>query len=94
MHAALRLLARGDEVVGWITSRPTTTFSSQRDRLAQLTGHANFRFIEADLANLAAVQGAIGDWQPQRVLHLAAQPGVRYRSTIRTPTPRPTWSPS
>jgi UDP-glucuronate 4-epimerase len=94
MHAALRLLARGDEVVGVDNLTPYYDVQLKRDRLAQLTGHANFRFIEADLADLAAVRGALGDWKPQRVLHLAAQPGVRYSIDNPALLPRPTWSPS
>ena len=78
MHAALRLLQRGDEVVGIDNLTPYYEISLKRARLAQLAAYPNFRFIEQDLADLAGVQGALGDWQPQRVLHLAAQPGVRY----------------
>ncbi|MCX7251932.1 MAG: NAD-dependent epimerase [Burkholderiales bacterium] len=78
MHAALRLLQRGDEVVGIDNITPYYEVSLKRARLAQLAAYPNFRFIEQDLADLAGVQAALGDWKPQRVLHLAAQPGVRY----------------
>jgi UDP-glucuronate 4-epimerase len=78
MHAAQRLLERGDEVVGIDNLTPYYDVNLKRARLQQLQGYGNFRFIEQDLADLPAVQRALGDWQPQRVLHLAAQPGVRY----------------
>ncbi len=78
MHAARRLLQRGDEVVGIDNITPYYEVSLKRARLAELAAYPNFRFIEQDLADRAGVQAALGSWKPQRVLHLAAQPGVRY----------------
>lgn len=78
MHAALRLLERGDEVWGLDSVTPYYDPNLKRARLQQLQGYPNFHFVEADLANLQAVQTALAGWRPQRVLHLAAQPGVRY----------------
>jgi UDP-glucuronate 4-epimerase len=78
MHAALRLLERGDEVWGIDNLTPYYDPALKQARLRQLQSYANFHFIQKDLADLAAVQAALLGWKPDRVLHLAAQPGVRY----------------
>jgi UDP-glucuronate 4-epimerase len=75
MHCARRLLERGDEVIGLDNLSPYYSVQLKRDRLARLQ-HPRFRFIEADIADAAALEKAFDE--PELVLHLAAQAGVRY----------------
>ncbi len=78
MHAAQRLLARGDEVIGIDNFNAYYDVNLKRSRADLLTQQPNFRLIEADLVNVAQIEAALGDWRPDAILHLAAQPGVRY----------------
>lgn len=78
MHAAQRLLNRGDEVIGIDNFTPYYDVKLKRSRLALLASHANFRFIEADLVERASLECHLKGWRPDKILHLAAQPGVRY----------------
>ena len=78
MHCALRLLARGDEVLGADSLSPYTSVELKRDRLRRLEAERGFRFEQADLAEGAACARLVEAWRPELVLHLAAQPGVRY----------------
>jgi UDP-glucuronate 4-epimerase len=78
MHAAQRLLARGDEVIGIDNFNTYYDVNLKRSRADLLAKQPNFRLIEADLVNVAQIETALGDWRPDAILHLAAQPGVRY----------------
>lgn len=78
MHCAAKLLAQGHQVVGVDNLNDYYDPRIKRARLAQLTPHAGFRFIEADIADRAAMEALFANVQPKRVLHLAAQAGVRY----------------
>ncbi len=78
MHAAQRLLARGDEVIGIDNFNAYYDVNLKRSRADLLAKQPNFRLIEADLVNNAQIEAALGDWRPDVILHLAAQPGVRY----------------
>ena len=75
MHAAARLLARGDEVIGIDNLSPYYSVKLKRDRLKQLKG---MRFEKVDLANAVSLKKVFSKIKPETVLHLAAQPGVRY----------------
>jgi UDP-glucuronate 4-epimerase len=77
MHSAQRLLARGDEVIGVDNLNPYYAVQLKRDRLAQLQ-HPKLRFHELDIADAAALRRLFEKEKPERVLHLAAQAGVRY----------------
>ena len=81
-HTARALLARGETVVGFDNLNSYYDPTLKRARLAELQrgpGAERFRLIEADLADAAAVHAAIaGDERVDRVVHLAAQAGVRY----------------
>jgi UDP-glucuronate 4-epimerase len=77
MHCAKRLLARGDRVVGVDNLSPYYSVALKKDRLKQLP-KKNFSFAKVDIANLSALQKIFKKENPERVLHLAAQPGVRY----------------
>jgi UDP-glucuronate 4-epimerase len=77
MHCAKRLLARGDEVLGVDNLSPYYPVELKRDRLKVLAAKG-FRFQELDIANGDSLHRLFEEARPDRVLHLAAQPGVRY----------------
>ena len=77
MHCAERLLARGDEVIGADNLSPYYAVQLKRDRLRRLEARRGFRFEHIDLADAAALEPLFAAMQPELVLHLAAQPGVR-----------------
>ena len=78
MHCAERLAARGDEVIGLDNLNPYYSVDLKRARLARLRGLAGVRLEELDLADAVALEQLVGQTKPERVLHLAAQAGVRY----------------
>mgnify|MGYP003335707042 CR=1 FL=1 len=78
MHVALRLLARGDSVVGIDNLNDYYDVSLKEARLARLVEHAGFTFIKADVADQAAISQLFSDHTFDGVVHLAAQAGVRY----------------
>lgn len=77
-HTAARLLDRGDEVIGLDNLSPYYDVSLKEARLKRLKEDDRFRFIKADLADRAAVEAIFAEHKPERVVHLAAQAGVRY----------------
>ena len=77
MHCAERLLARGDEVIGADNLSPYYAVQLKQDRLRRLEERRGFRFARIDLADAAALEPLFAATQPELVLHLAAQPGVR-----------------
>ena len=77
-HLAMRLLARGDDVVGFDNMSDYYDVTLKRARLARFIDHPNYTHIEADLADRGAVEAAFATHKPQRVVNLAAQAGVRY----------------
>jgi UDP-glucuronate 4-epimerase len=77
MFAAQRLLERGEQVIGVDSLNDYYDVSLKKARLARLQAHANFRFVEMDLAERAACEQLFAA-PISRVVHLAAQPGVRY----------------
>lgn len=77
-HASKRLLERGDTVVGLDNMNDYYDVQLKEDRLSQLTAHANFEFHRADLADREAIDTLFNSHQFDRVIHLAAQAGVRY----------------
>jgi len=78
MHTSERLLQQGHQVLGLDNVNDYYDTQLKRDRLARLSRHPGFRFIEADIADAAALGAAFDAAQPDRVIHLAAQAGVRY----------------
>lgn len=81
MHTALRLLERGDEVVGIDNLNDYYDVSLKEARLAQLEGKPGFRFIKMDIADRSAIAQLFADEKFDKVIHLAAQAGVRYSIT-------------
>ena len=77
-HTASRLLARGDTVIGFDNLGAYYDPKLKEDRLAQLRSHRNFTFIKGDLEDREAVAALFAAHRPARVIHLGAQPGVRY----------------
>ena len=77
-HTARALLARGDEVVGLDNLNPYYDPKLKTDRLAMLEPHANFHFRELDIADRGAAQRLFDGEGFQRIVHLAAQAGVRH----------------
>jgi UDP-glucuronate 4-epimerase len=75
---ALRLLERGDEVIGFDNLNPYYDVTLKRARLARCLAHSAYTHVEADLADREAVEQAFAAHAPQRVVNLAAQAGVRY----------------
>ena len=77
-HTAQRFLARGDEVVGLDNLNEYYDVTLKQARLARLTPHAKFRFVKLDLSDNTGVAELFAREKFERVVHLAAQAGVRY----------------
>ncbi len=77
-HTAKRLLERGDEVIGVDNVNDYYDPSLKEARLAQLTDHENFRIERLSLEDRAGIGELFATAGVQRVIHLAAQAGVRY----------------
>ena len=77
-HVAMRLLERGDGVIGFDNLSDYYDVNLKKARLARLIAHPRYTHITADLADRAAVEAAFATHTPQRVINLAAQAGVRY----------------
>ncbi|HJW03925.1 MAG TPA: NAD-dependent epimerase [Azospira sp.] len=81
MHLSLRLLERGDEVVGLDNLNDYYDVSLKEARLARLQAYPKFRHERMDLADTAGVAALFAREGFQRVVNLAAQAGVRYSLT-------------
>ncbi len=81
MHTTERLLARGDTVVGVDNLNDYYDVRLKEARLARLTPHANFAFHKLDVADRDGMTALFAAERPERVIHLAAQAGVRYSLT-------------
>ena len=75
---ALRLLNRGDEVIGLDNVNDYYDVHLKEARLARLKESENFIEIREDLENRKAINHTFDHYRPQRVINLAAQAGVRY----------------
>ncbi|WP_062059863.1 NAD-dependent epimerase [Cellvibrio sp. OA-2007] len=75
---AQQLLARGDEVIGIDNLNDYYDVQLKQARLDQLTPQAGFTELRIALEDKHAVDQAFKTYQPQRVVNLAAQAGVRY----------------
>lgn len=75
---ALRLLARGDEVIGVDDVNDYYDVNLKEARLARLTCQAGFTEVRQDVSDREAMADIFQTHKPERVVHLAAQAGVRY----------------
>ena len=78
MHCAKRLLEQGMSVVGIDNLNNYYDVALKHARLDELRPHANFRFVELDVADRQGMADLFTEVAPSKVLHLAAQAGVRY----------------
>lgn len=79
MHVADALLARGERVVGLDNLTPYYDTRLKHARLERLSAHAGFSFLPVDVSDRAAMLPLVEQWsEVTRVVHLAAQPGVRH----------------
>lgn len=72
------LLEKGAEVMGLDNLNDYYAVSLKEDRLAILREYPKYRFVKADLADKDAVFHVFQEFEPQLVVNLAAQAGVRY----------------
>lgn len=77
-HTVQNLLARGHSVTGIDSLNDYYDPTLKRARLNQLSKTNGFTFHKIDLSDRASAQALFGELGPSHVLHLAAQPGVRY----------------
>jgi UDP-glucuronate 4-epimerase len=80
-HISESLLRRGDEVIGLDNLNDYYDVSLKEARLARLTPQARFSFVRGDIADRHVVERLFREQKPKRVVHLAAQAGVRYSLT-------------
>ena len=78
---AMRLLERGDEVIGIDNVNDYYDVNIKYARLERVKAWDGFTDIRADIENREAMEAAFRDHQPHRVVNLAAQAGVRYSLT-------------
>jgi len=77
-HLALKLLERGDEVIGIDNLNDYYDVNLKLARLDRIKDHANFTDVRADISDRETMEQLFKQHQPQRVVNLAAQAGVRY----------------
>ena len=78
MHASLRLLGDGHQVVGIDNLNDYYSVDLKQARLGRLSPHQSFEFVRLDISDAGAMRELFAAARPERVLHLAAQPGMRY----------------
>jgi UDP-glucuronate 4-epimerase len=81
MHTTARLLDRGDTVVGLDNLNDYYSPRLKADRLAQLSCRSGFRFEKLALEDRDGIERLFASTKFDRVIHLAAQAGVRYSLT-------------
>ena len=77
-HVSKRLLDRGEPVTGVDNLNNYYDPKLKEARLAQLQASRKFSFVHADISDTDSMQEIFGERRPHRVIHLAAQAGVRY----------------
>lgn len=78
MHVIERLLENGYTVTGVDNLKDYYEVALKEARLTRLTGNSRFNFYRLDIADAKALMDVFAGEQPERVIHLAAQAGVRY----------------
>ncbi len=77
-HVSKRLLDSGHEVIGLDNLNDYYDINLKKDRLKILKDHEQFAFYENNLEDKEAIEQLFQKEEPQKVIHLAAQAGVRY----------------
>jgi UDP-glucuronate 4-epimerase len=77
-NLVIRLLARGDIVIGIDNHNAYYDPAIKEARLARFASHPNYIHLRIDLADRQAINDCFTTYKPKRVVNLAAQPGVRY----------------
>ncbi|TBR36190.1 MULTISPECIES: NAD-dependent epimerase [Dyella] len=77
-HVALALLDKGVRVIGLDNLNDYYDVTLKKARLARFIDHPNYTHVHADLADRDRMEALFVRHRPQRVVHLAAQAGVRY----------------
>ena len=75
---SLKLLERGDTVIGIDNHNDYYDPALKEARLDRHAGHPNYKHLRIDLTDKKAIEALFADHKPQRVVNLAAQAGVRY----------------
>ena len=78
MHTAERLLDRGETVIGVDVFNDYYDPALKEARAARLEGREGFRMVRADIADQEQMKALVADAGAERIVHLAAQAGVRY----------------
>ncbi|MCH9756769.1 MAG: NAD-dependent epimerase [Gammaproteobacteria bacterium] len=78
MHTAMQLLTQGIHVVGIDNLNDYYDPSLKEDRLKHLLSNEHFKFYQGDIADRHLVMEVFQQEKPERIIHLAAQAGVRY----------------
>ena len=78
---AKKLLERGNVITGVDNLNNYYDVKLKQNRLALLEPFENFHFLKADIADREQMSRLFKKTQPQRVIHMAAQAGVRYSIT-------------
>lgn len=78
MHVVEQLLARGEDVIGLDNVNSYYSTALKESRIARLEANPAFRMVRADVADHEALRQLVGETGVSRVVHLAAQAGVRY----------------
>ena len=77
-HLCQKLLSQGETVIGIDKLDSYYDVRLKKKRLAQLQNHANFHFHKLDIVDRLVVAELFSYYQPEKVINLADQPGVRY----------------
>ena len=78
MHTTLKLLERGDEVIGIDNINDYYDVGLKKARLEKLKKYKKFTFFQLCLEDRIEIEKIFTKYKPERVIHLAAQAGVRY----------------
>ncbi|PIS19618.1 MAG: capsular biosynthesis protein CpsI [Zetaproteobacteria bacterium CG_4_10_14_0_2_um_filter_55_20] len=77
-HLSIRLLERGDEVIGLDNLNDYYDVSLKEARLARFSNHEKFRFVKMELSDREGMEALFAKEKFDKVVNLAAQAGVRY----------------
>jgi UDP-glucuronate 4-epimerase len=77
-HFSKYLLERGENVIGIDNLNSYYSVQLKRDRLQELTNYPQFKFVQIDISDRLQMQQLFTEIKPTKVVHLAAQAGVRY----------------